>query len=1045
MATETFIIDIRTRGTKRSAADVRRIGQSANQVRKTLAFLRNALVAVAAVRVFSRLVGSLVNFSDQMLVVKAVTNATTAEFTRMRDVAKGLGATTRFTAAEAAEGMAFLARAGFEVNEVMTAIPATLDLAAAAQLDLGNAADIASNLMTSFGLSVSDLPDVIDTLVFTANNANTSVQQLADGLKLFAPLASQFGISIEQASSAMGVLGDSGIQASLAGTGLRRIITDLEAPTGALAKILKIAGVAFDDVRPSANDLSDILETLTEAQIGASAASLAFGKRGGFVFAALQRQRQAFKDLTEAQKENTGVAKKNAEIMEEGLGGALRLVRSALQNLLIAFADLGGETFLNDFFRNLAEGLRVLARHADEVVAVIKVMLAVFVVAKIISFTKAIWLSTAAFRFQVKALNVIPGAALRARSALHLLRTTMLAIPFVAIAAAIVGLTVAMVAFRDNIKLLTDDGGTLNDVFTTLGNTLGDEITKGINALGFDFKDFGNIFDSLVRRFGSGVEGIISVFIGLQAAVTQVFKLIGVKLFQFAKEFALAINKLKAKVNEVSNFVGGGDIFEGLDKEFRVLTDNIVALTHEFNTLPGAIDAAAAAQKNFLDTRKDVTAARLNAARDARIVAEEIADRAAARKDKPVPEAFLGDPFDIAGGADSAAKAFDSLRASLDPLFDGMTQFKEATEAAAKAIAEQNLDVTIADEVTNLLARDLVGLSNAEFELTQRLKLVKELHKTTALSIEEQALATRKLKVEAQGAFVSMLNGVAPLLAVNQRLAEIQLFVDENQKLIVKSGLSVADVQQRMAREAFGLTQTHAQFNEEIEALIKNQDLLGLSTAELEHEIRKLNITRLEGQRDSASGAQRAFLKLQDDATNAAAITEKAFTDAFKNIEDAVVEFAQTGKFSVNDFFRNFSEQLLRLGTQQAIAGIGSAFAGAGGGFGGGIGGPSAGGAGIGGLISGLLFGAKHGGSFTVGASTAVQSLPGIDNRLIAFKARDNEDVTITPKNQGPGAVGGPMNIVFNVETKDADSFVRSQSQLQNRLLAATSNARRRR
>jgi len=168
-------------------------------------------------------------------------------------------------------------------------------------------------------------------------------------------------------------------------------------------------------------------------------------------------------------------------------------------------------------------------------------------------------------------------------------------------------------------------------------------------------------------------------------------------------------------------------------------------------------------------------------------------------------------------------------------------------------------------------------------------------------------------------------------------------------------------------------------------------------------------------------------------------------TDAFKAIEDAVVDFAQTGTFSVNDFFRNFGEQLIRLGTQQAIAGIGSAFPGAGG-----LGstGASGGQAGIGGIVASLagsLFGFAEGGAFTVGANTAAQSLPGLDNRLVAFRAQDGEQVSITPKNQGTAVGAGPTNIVFNVEAKDADSFVRSQSQLQNRLLAATSQARRKR
>ena len=91
------------------------------------------------------------------------------------------------------------------------------------------------------------------------------------------------------------------------------------------------------------------------------------------------------------------------------------------------------------------------------------------------------------------------------------------------------------------------------------------------------------------------------------------------------------------------------------------------------------------------------------------------------------------------------------------------------------------------------------------------------------------------------------------------------------------------------------------------------------------------------------------------------------------------------------------------------------------------------------------LSGFHEGGAFTVGANTAIQALPGIDNRLVAFRARDGEDVTVTPKNTPGVASVGPTNIVFNVQTRDADSFVRSQSQLQNRMLAGIGQARRRR
>jgi len=256
--------------------------------------------------------------------------------------------------------------------------------------------------------------------------------------------------------------------------------------------------------------------------------------------------------------------------------------------------------------------------------------------------------------------------------------------------------------------------------------------------------------------------------------------------------------------------------------------------------------------------------------------------------------------------------------------------------------------------------------------------------------------------------------------------------------------VSYSELLTRSIRDQIGANQTIKQAAEEQEVLNNALKRGVINLEEFESLSRKSAITFLEGQRDAASGAQRAFLKFQEDVTDSAAFTERAFTDAFKNIEDAVVEFAQTGTFSVNDFFRNFGEQLIRLGTQQAIAGIGSAFPGVGG-----LGstGASGGQAGPGGLISGLLgglFGFHNGGAFKVGSDTAVQTIPGVDNRLVAFRAQDNEEVTVTPKNQGVSTVG-PTNIIMNIQTKDADSFNRSRSQIQNRALAGVEQARRRR
>jgi phage-related minor tail protein len=347
--------------------------------------------------------------------------------------------------------------------------------------------------------------------------------------------------------------------------------------------------------------------------------------------------------------------------------------------------------------------------------------------------------------------------------------------------------------------------------------------------------------------------------------------------------------------------------------------------------------------------------------------------------------------------------------------------------------------------VINRTAREIVGLSNAEAELGDRLKLVDALLIKTALSAEEAALASRKLRIEAQGAFLSGLGGgTFPLLEATQKLNEQMLFLDMNQERLAASGISYEEAQKRMARQAFGLSDTIDQLNEKQEALVKNQELLGLSAAELEVELRKLNIQFLQNQRDAGSGASLALERYIDDVTNAAAFTEMVFSDAFKGIEDAIVGFVETGKFQIDDLFRNFAAQLIRLGAQQATAGFGSVLGGL---FGGGTTGATGGsaGGGFGGLIAsaaGSFFGFQNGGAFTVGANTAVQGLPGIDNRLIAFRARDGEEVSITPRGGNNGATA-PINQVFNIQARDADSFRRSQTQLQNRALAGINQARR--
>ena len=209
------------------------------QVRRAMQSLRNRAIALRST--FSRLVTAMagvgttivlmrtaahtvVRFEKAMGEVLAITRATTSQFAMMRNEAQKLGATTMFTASQAAEGLKFLAMAGFNAGQATKSLRATLNLAQAGAMDLGTAADIASNILTAFRIEAEDLGAVVDDLATVASRSNTSVVQLGDAMKYVSASASSYGISLQETSAAIGVLSDAGMQASMAGTGLRQVL-----------------------------------------------------------------------------------------------------------------------------------------------------------------------------------------------------------------------------------------------------------------------------------------------------------------------------------------------------------------------------------------------------------------------------------------------------------------------------------------------------------------------------------------------------------------------------------------------------------------------------------------------------------------------------------------------------------------------------------------------------------------------------------------------------------------------------------------------------
>jgi len=362
---ENVTIRFRADGTRVVERDIKRMGAASKGASSSVAFLRQSLGALGGALLLREAVRTLADFSQEMSTVRAITQATSSQFVELEAKARDLGATTRFSATQAAEGMSFLARAGFDVDEVLAATADTLVLAQAGALDLGRAADIASNVLTGFRLEAAEAGRVVDVLAAAANSGNTTVEQLGQGMKLVAPIASGLGVSLEESTAAMTALSDAGLQASLAGTGLRRVLSELESPSSKNIKTLRLLGLSTDDVRVSQVGLTSALEKLVEAGVDTGFALEFFGDRGGPAFEVLSTSIPKVKQLTDELNKNAGTARRVASIMDDNLKGALFAVKSAFEAVILSVGDLGTESFLTSALRKLADALRFVAGNAE--------------------------------------------------------------------------------------------------------------------------------------------------------------------------------------------------------------------------------------------------------------------------------------------------------------------------------------------------------------------------------------------------------------------------------------------------------------------------------------------------------------------------------------------------------------------------------------------------------------------------------------------------------------------------------------------------------
>jgi len=346
------------RGVDRVTRKMTNLKSTGMQLKRVMGGLFVGFTLFAAVR---SMVSINAKFEETMAILRGVSNIvdkTDARFITLRETARTLGATTRFSAVEAAEGLLFLARAGFAVEEQIEAIPHVLNLATTAGMGLGQAADFASNILQAFRMEAGEMLRVVDALTIVANRSNTTVVQLAEAMKFAAPVAGALGISVEETAAAIGVLGDSGIQASMAGTNLRGIMAALLDVSTRGGQALSRMNLSLQQVSPTTENFAEIFQTFAENGLTATDAVQLFGRRNAAAALVLAASAGKIEELTEATAEYAGETERIAKLMEDTITGQWKAWISSLQEAALVSGDAG----LTGSLKNLLSGLTSLTR-----------------------------------------------------------------------------------------------------------------------------------------------------------------------------------------------------------------------------------------------------------------------------------------------------------------------------------------------------------------------------------------------------------------------------------------------------------------------------------------------------------------------------------------------------------------------------------------------------------------------------------------------------------------------------------------------------------
>lgn len=304
------------------------------------------------------------DFDYAMSGVQSLCGATGQDFEDLKEIAKRMGAETKFTATQAAEGLQYMALAGWSCKEMLDGLEGVVTLAAAADMDLASASDILTDAVTALGDSAQDCNRYADVLAKTQASSNTTVAKLGESFVNCAATAGAYGYSLEDVATSLGVMANAGIKGSMAGTNLSIIMSRLATNTNGARDQLEDLGISFYDNQGNARDLGSVITELCDATQGmndkqkaAIVTNIAGKNAQKSLNTILNQGSGAFNDLRETLENCDGAAKQMAATMQDNLKGDITILQSATEALGITVYEK-----FEGAFRSATTGITSLNR-----------------------------------------------------------------------------------------------------------------------------------------------------------------------------------------------------------------------------------------------------------------------------------------------------------------------------------------------------------------------------------------------------------------------------------------------------------------------------------------------------------------------------------------------------------------------------------------------------------------------------------------------------------------------------------------------------------